>query len=153
MKKITIFIALFIFTFSGFSQSMDDEIQLFQSIYGKEKRDIVADFVELDENQKTDFWKLYNEYDIARKSLSRDKFAILRTYVNDYGDIQPEDAEIFMKKALPLRKKSDKLIDSYYNKIKKNSDPVVALQFYQIETYLADIIRVQLLEEIYTAKN
>ena len=73
-------------------------------------------------------------------------------YVNDYGDIQAQAAEIFMKKILPLRKDSDKLSDSYYKKIKKKTDPVVALQFYQIENYLADLIRLELLEEIYTTK-
>lgn len=73
-------------------------------------------------------------------------------YVNDYGDVNPQDAEIFMSKALPLRKNTDKLIDSYYKKIKKKTDPVVALQFYQIEQYLSDLIRLELLEEIYITK-
>ena len=48
--------------------------------------------------------------------------------------------------------KSDKLIDSYYKKVKTKTDPIVAMQFYQIENYLADVIRMELLEEIYTTK-
>jgi len=38
-------------------------------------------------------------------------------------------------------------------KIKKKTDAVVALQFYQIERYLLGIIQLELLEEIYATKN
>ncbi len=153
MKKITLLMLALFLTTTGIAQSIQDEIQFLQSIYGKEKRDIVADFVELSDIQKNDFWKLYNEYEIARKNLGKEKIVLLSDYVSGYGDINPEDAEIFMKKALPLRKKSNDLMDSYYKKIKKKTDPVAALQFYQIENYLADLIRIQLLEELYTSKN
>ncbi len=153
MKKITLLMLTLFISTVGLAQSLQDEVQLFQSIYGKEKRDIVSDFVELSDSQKNDFWKLYNEYEIVRKNLGKEKIALLYKYVDDYGDLNPEDAEIFMKKVLPLRKKTDNLIDSYYKKIKKKTDPVAALQFYQIENYLADLIRIQLLEEIYTTKN
>jgi len=57
-----------------------------------------------------------------------------------------------MKQVIPLRIKFDKLIDNYYKKIKTNLDPVVAMQFYQMENYLADSIKMELLEEIYTTK-
>ncbi len=152
MKKITLIITAFFFTFLGYSQSYQDEVQLIQSIYGMEKKEIVADFVELDANQKTDFWLLYDAYEIKRKALGKTKFTLIFDYVNDYGDVKPEDAEMFMNEVLPLRKKSDKLVDTYYKKIKKKTDPVVALQFYQIENYLSDLIRLELLEEIYSSK-
>jgi len=152
MKKITFIIVPFLFTSIGFSQSFQDEVQLVQSVYGMEKKEIVAEFVELDENQKTDFWLLYDEYEIKRKELGKTKFTLLFDYVNDYGNINPEDAEMFMNEVIPLRKKSDKLVDTYYKKIKKKTDPIVAMQFYQIENYLSDMIRLELLEEIYTTK-
>lgn len=152
MKKIALIILTFLFTSIGFSQSYQDEVQLVQSIYGMEKKEIVAEFVELDKNQKTDFWLLYDEYEIRRKELGKTKFKLLFDYVNDYGDVNPEDAEMFMNEVLPLRKKSNKLVDTYYKKIKNKIDPVVAMQFYQIENYLSDLIRLELLEEIYTTK-
>jgi hypothetical protein len=124
-----------------------------QSLYGLEKKEIIEEFIELNENQKNDFWILYNEYEIKRKELGKKKFNILLKYVDDYGEIKPQDAEMLMKEAIPLRKKSDQLVDNYYKKIKNKTDPVVALQFYQIENYLSDLIRLELLEEIYTTKN
>jgi len=57
-----------------------------------------------------------------------------------------------MKDAISLRKSSEKLIDSYYKKIKKKTDPVVAMQFYQIETYISNLIRSEILEELFVTK-
>ena len=135
-----------------FAQSNQDEIELMQSLYGMEKRDIVAEFIELSEVQEQEFWALYNEYENERKELGKKKFQLLQSYVDDYGQVKAEDADNFMKQAIPLRIKSDKLTDNYYKKIKTKTDPIVAMQFYQIENYLADAIKMELLEDIYTTK-
>ena len=76
----------------------------------------------------------------------------MTSYVNDYGEVKPENADNFMKQVIPLRIKSDKLVDNYYKKVKTKTDPIVAMQFYQIENYLSDAIKMELLEEIYTTK-
>ena len=153
MKKTLFLITTILFTTLSFSQADQDEVQLMQSLYGMEKKDIVAEFVELNESQKTTFWLLYDEYELKRKELGKQKFNLLFNYVNDYGEIKPQDADKFMKEVIPLRIKTDKLTDTYYKKIKAKTDPVVAMQFYQIENYLSDYIRLELLEEIYTTKN
>ena len=122
LKSIQLFLAAFLFTAIGIAQSYQEEVELFQSIYGKDKKEIVSLFVELDDSQKTNFWNLYDEYEMKRKELSKDKIAVIMNYVNDYGDVKAMDAEMFMSKVLPLRKKSDKLVDSYYGKIKKKTN-------------------------------
>ena len=76
----------------------------------------------------------------------------MQSFVDDYGQVKAEDADAFMKQAIPLRIKSDKLTDNYYKKVKSKTDPIVAMQFYQIENYLADAIKMELLEDIYTSK-
>ena len=123
-----------------------------QSLYGMEKRDIVAEFVELSDAQENEFWLLYDEYELKRQELGKERFTLLTRYVNEYGEVKPENADNFMKQVIPLRIKSDKLVDNYYKKIKSKTDPIVAMQFYQIENYLADAIKMELLEEIYTTK-
>ena len=133
-------------------QASQDELQLMQSLYGMEKRDIVSEFIELNDSQEQEFWLLYDEYEEKRKDIGKERFRLLTSYVDDYGEVKPQDADNFMKQAIPLRIKSDKLVDNYYNKIKNRTDPIVAMQFYQIENYLADVIRMELLEEIYTTK-
>ena len=151
-NKILSLVFMAFLSLSIFAQSNQDEIELMQSLYGMEKRDIVAEFVELSEVQEQEFWALYNDYENERKELGKKKFQLLQSYVDDYGQVKAEDADNFMKQAIPLRIKSDKLTDNYYKKIKTKTDPIVAMQFYQIENYLADAIKMELLEDIYTTK-
>lgn len=139
-------------SFNNIAQTNQDEVQLMQSLYGMEKRDIVAEFIELNESQEKEFWYLYDEYENKRQEIGKEKFRLLTSYVNDFGEVKPENADNFMKQVIPLRIKSDKLVDNYYKKIKSKTDPIVAMQFYQIENYLSDAIRMELLEEIYTTK-
>ncbi len=146
----TIFITCL--SFSNIAQTNQDEIQLMQSLYGMEKRDIVAEYVELNDSQEKDFWLLYDEYEVKRQEIGKERFRLLTSYVNDYGEVKPENADSFMKQVIPLRIKSDKLVDNYFKKIKASTDPIVAMQFYQIENYLSDAIRMELLEEIYITK-
>ena len=147
---------LVIFLFAGAwsinAQSNEDELQLMQSLYGMEKRDIVDEFVELSDVQSEEFWRLYDEYETKRKELGKRRFELVNKYVNEYGKVSPANADTFMKEAIQLRNKSNSLRDSYYKKIKSRTDPVVAMQFYQIERYLSDLIRIEILEEIYTTK-
>jgi len=53
-----------------------------------------------------------------------------------------------MKKVITLAKKQDKLIDSYYTKVKKVTSPITAMRFYQLEGYLLSAIRLEILDAI-----
>ena len=144
-------VALF-FVSIGYSQSYDDEVAIIQSIYGMEKKEFVSEFVEFTDEQSTEFWSIYDEYEVKRKEIGKKKFELIWNYVSDYGQIKAEDANMFMKEAIPLRKNGDQLIDKYYEKFKHKLDPVVAIQFYQIEVYISDMIRSELIEEIFITK-
>ena len=135
-----------------FAQSNQDEIELMQFLYGMEKRDIVTEFIELSEVQEQKFWTLYDASENHRNELGKKKLRLLQSYVDDYRQVKSEDADNFMKQVIPLRIKSGKLTDNYYKKIKTKTDPIVAMQFYQIENYLADAIKMELLEDTYTTK-
>ena len=149
MTKYLLTALLAIFFASNVSaQTNQDEVQLMQSLYGMEKRDIVAEFVELSDAQQKEFWLLYDEYELKRQEIGKERFNLLTRYVSEYGEVKPENADNFMKQVIPLRIKSD----NYYKKFKSKTDPFVAMKFYQIENYLADAIKMELLEEIYTTK-
>ncbi len=152
MKKLFSLIILILFVTTGYSQTYQDDLELIQSLYGMEKKEVIDEFVELSPDQEGAFWELYAEYETKRKDLGKKKYAVLWNYVNDYGTIRAEDAERIMDEILPLRIESDKLIRNYYKKVKSKTDAIVAMQFYQIENYLDVLIRTELLEELYISK-
>ena len=153
MKKISMLLIAIVCTMTSYSQSIQEEIEILQSVYGLDKKEITNNFLELSTEQEADFWVLYDQYETKRKAIGKEKFEILSQYVSDYGEISAEDAEVVMKKSIPLRKESYKLIDTYYKKIKKKTDPVVAMQFYQLESYLLNMVRMAMLENVFSTKN
>jgi hypothetical protein len=148
MKKyILISAALFLASFA-YTQSDKEEIDLIQAAFGKEKKAIVADFVQLSDIQKEPFWNLYDEYETKRKEYGRERIDLLKQYAEQYMTMTSEQADAWTKKVMELQVKTDKLIATYYEKVKGISDGVVATQFYQIENYILSMIRMQILQEV-----
>ncbi len=147
MKKILIAVALLISTL-GFAQSNKEDVDLIQSIYGKEKKAIVAGFIQLEGAQKDAFWKLYDEYEVERKELGKKRVAMLEKYAGNYSTMDDATTDAIMKEMTGLGVKTDKLIGTYYEKIKKGSTVKAAAQFVQIESYLLSAVRVKIFESI-----
>jgi hypothetical protein len=148
MKKyILITFALFLASFA-YTQSNKEEIDLVQAAFGMDKKTIVADFVQLSDTQKDAFWTLYDEYETKRKEYGRERIELLKQYAEQYMTMTSEQADAWTKKVMELQIKTDKLIATYYEKVKGISDGVVATQFYQIENYILSMIRMSILQEV-----
>lgn len=141
MKKL-----LFIFTallLAGFAnaQSNKEEIDYIQSVFGMEKKALVADFMNLDASKSDAFWKLYDEYETQRKELGKKRVDLMEQYANNYNGMSSEVADKWMADVITLSGSTDKLLVTYYKKIKKVTDPVTALKFYHVESYILNSIR------------
>lgn len=148
MKKLSfLIIAVFLIGMAN-AQSNSEQVDLIQSVFGMEKKAIVEEFVEVDPSQKDAFWKLYDEYEEKRKELGKRRIELLTQYVEGFENLNNESAESWTKEAISLTAKTDKLLVSYQKKISKATNPLVALQFYQVEQYILTGIRMSILEEL-----
>jgi len=148
MKRLTLFFAaLLTFVFVN-AQSNKEELDLMQAAFGMEKKAMVSEFVKVDPSQKDAFWKLYDEYETARKDLGKKRVDLLDKYAREFDKLTNESMDIMMKETIDLQKKTDALLISYTGKIKKVTNPVVAFQFYQVEGYILSGIRLSILEEL-----
>ena len=121
---------------------------MIQSVFGMEKKAIVADFIQLEGTQGDAFWKLYDEYETERKELGRRRIALLEKYAENYTSLDEATTAEILDEMMSLQTGTDKLIASYAKKIKKEVDVKTAAQFYQIEGYLVSKIRTEILENI-----
>jgi len=148
MKKLILILAGLMPALFAFAQSNTEEIDLVQSIYGIEKKAIVEEFVKPVEVNRVAFWEVYDQYEVERKALGRERLTLLEDFAEKYLSMTNEEADSWMKKVISLAKKQDKLIDSYYTKVKKATSPIVAMRFYQLEAYLLTAIRLEILDAI-----
>ena len=148
MKKYILFsVALFLASFV-FSQTNKSEVELIQAAIGMAKKDAVKEYVQVSDAQKDAFWLLYDEYETQRKELGKQRIDLLVQYSKEYRNMTNEQADAWIKKVIELQGKTDKLIVTYFKKIRKATDPIVATQFYQIENYILSIVRMKVLNEI-----
>jgi len=148
MKKITLFIALLVISTLTFAQTNKNEIDLMQAAVGMQKQDAVAQFVHPTDAQKDAFWKLYDEYEVARKLNGQKRIQLFEQYAAQYNTMTNEQAETWTNEVIKLQQSTDKLIVDYYGKIKKATSPIVATQFYQIENYILAALRAEILDQI-----
>jgi hypothetical protein len=119
-----------------------------QAVFGKEKKDMVALFIKLEGAQKDAFWLAYDEYEAKRKELGQKRIALLNKYATKYATLDDASTDGIVKEMIELQTQTDKLISTYYTKIKKGSGAKPAAQFYQIENYILSKLRSTIMENI-----
>jgi len=147
MKKGLISVIVIFFTIGAFAQTTN-EVDLIQAAFGIEKTEIVNNFVKPSAEQKEAFLKVYNEYEVKRKELGKTRIELLNKYAEQWENMTNEQADAWMKDVMALSIKQDKLIKTYYNKVKSVTNAKLATQFYQIEAYILTTIRYSILETI-----
>jgi hypothetical protein len=148
MKKFTLIFTALLFVGIANAQSNKEEIDLIQSVFGKEKKAMVSDFLQIQPDKSEAFWKMYDEYEVSRKELGVNRINMLEKYANNYKSMAPETADAMLKDLIKNATATDKLIVKYTDKVKKITDPVTAFKFYHIENYILTSIRTRILENI-----
>lgn len=147
MKKLfSIAIILIASITVSFAQVQQEEIDYYQSIFGMEKKIVVANFLELEETDA--FWAIYDEYEIARKELGQKRLNLIIKYAENYDNMTDEKADAVIKNSISLRKGTQDLVIKYYKRAKKVSGSKIAAQFYQIENYFITAIQAELYTDV-----
>jgi hypothetical protein len=140
--------AFFVLAMGGYAQQSQSEIELMQAVFGMEKAQVVMQFVKPGDEYMPQFEALYNEYEEKRKELGKQSFELLTKYADEWEGMTNEQANDLMEKILKLREEREKLITTYYRKIKKETTPIIAMQFYQVEVYILAVIQAKLYDSI-----
>ncbi|WP_066630595.1 hypothetical protein [Labilibacter marinus] len=145
MKKLFLAATLFLMSLTySVAQTSEAEIDFIQSIFGTEKKAFVQEFMKID--YADSFWTVYDEYEVKRKELGKQRYDLLNDYTENLGSITDEKADELMASILKLKKANDKLVLTYYKKVKKLKGTKVASKFYNAENYIASALRISILE-------
>jgi hypothetical protein len=150
MKQILVIAYILLTPIVLLSQDAQDELSMIKTLFGNDKDFIVMEFVKVEGANKVKFEKLYADFESSRKDLGQKKYSALNNYVKSYNSLSEADLDEIMREIIDLNATHDKLIASYYKKIKKYCGISVAAQFYQIEWYMLSQIRTSILENIPT---
>ena len=125
MKKSILLFSLLTFCLSVFSQTNLEEIELYQSLFGMEKKYIVSSFISLEGETADAFWGQYDEYESARKANGQKRLKLLSEYANSYLNMDDATSDAIVAESIKINKEKVKHISKYYKIIKKSQYPYV----------------------------
>jgi hypothetical protein len=145
MKRLTIFLVLFIFGI-GFAQTENFEtgyIDILKKDIQTEAKNLVGENIEMTEDQAKVFWPLYDEYAAEVLELSDERLNVIASYMLDYYDLSDEKAETLVNQALDIEQKRLDLKKKYIAKMNEVLPAKLVGKFFQIDSYIQTLITIQ----------
>jgi hypothetical protein len=148
MKKIILMAAFAIVSVGIKAQSTNDEIALVQSAYGIDKRQIVTQFMKFTEAENAAFWKEYDVYEAERKEIGKKRISNINDYAVNYDKLNDEKVKTLIHHSLEIQTDFAKLWKKAFDKMSKVISPIRTAQWLQVEMYLENSIRMEILNDI-----
>lgn len=148
MKKL---IYTFVFVFlSGiaFSQTANDYLEVQRAALKTEKKALVAEAMQLTEDESTVFWPLYNEYNEQKYKLNTKTYYLILKFAKKYETLTDEQAIELWKSNMKLKNEQSRLEASYFKKFQKILSGKKVLRYFQTESKIASLINFQMSLEI-----
>jgi len=144
MKKLILVAIIAVFAMASNAQSNTEEVDLIQSVYGMQKKDLIAKHMKIEAGQTDLFWQMYDEYEIARKEIGTQRVKNIEQYAEKYENLTGPDADALVKASMEVQKSFISLWEKTYKKMAKSISPVTAAQFIQAEMFFENMVRQEL---------
>lgn len=141
MKKVFALIAFLGCIQFATAQSLNDELSYIRNVFGKEKKDLVRQFMSLNDEESAKFWPIYEEYTAKQKSLADDRIATIADYAKQYSGLTNDQAKALAGRIMKNDMAVLKLQQKYFKKISKSLSPLKAVQFMQADQYIQTTIK------------
>jgi hypothetical protein len=142
MKKIFLtLIFSIIFSALALAQTEKEDITIAEAIFGKAKKTIIAEYMQIDENQKTEFWNLYNEYEDKSNVILLERLGLIKQFVESYNTLEDATASRLAEGLMNNTVKLDHLHHEYFGKFQKVIGGLKAATLYQIELYIQTAVQ------------
>ncbi len=146
MKSLILFL---LFSFSSILIAQDiSYLEYLRTDLRLQKREIIAETMELTVEQAQTFWPIYTEYETELDKLSGERLILIKDFAENYYSLTNKIANRLAVKKHELDTMRTNLIWKYYNKFKTELNPIDAAMFYQVESQLLMLIDVQVSGEV-----
>ena len=132
MKKgfaAVVVLAASLFMSDLFAQTTDDDIQIIQGAWGKQKRELVSIAMELSDADSVKFWPVYDKYEVARKKVGKERIKIIDEYVTSYEKLTAAQVDALVMRLFKNDAAYATLMQQYYALVKKTMGAMQAAKF------------------------
>lgn len=133
---------------SNGQDSYKEDLAIIQTIFGKEKSELVKQYMAVPTEQDAAFWDVYDKYEEARKALGTQKAALIKEYADSYTSLDDKKASELMAKKLKISDEYNKMQKKYFDAFSKVVGGRQAVKLMQLEDYLENNIRLFIQDNI-----
>ena len=149
MKKIIIGLFTILFaTNVAYSQSDNADIDIVQALFGRSKRLIIDEHIQLDDKEKKSFWRIYDQYEEKRKGIEREGFLLLKEYADKYQTLDDAEAHKLIVNFMKSMDGYNTLHKVYFKKMEKSIGSLKAATFIQLETFIQTTLQANLQSQV-----
>jgi len=142
-------ILFLLFSFSSILIAQDiSYLEYLRTDLRVQKREIIAETMELTVEQSEIFWPIYTEYETELNKISGERLELVKDYAENYYNLTNKVADRLAGKKHELDTKRNNLLWKYYNRFKSELNPIDAAMYYQVESQLLMLIDVQVAGEV-----
>lgn len=137
--------------FSGFismAQDFKDELEVIQSVWGKNKKALTQDFLQLSPEQAAAFGPIYDGYLEARKKITQVRGEAMQTFAAKNAQLDDATSKDMVTKLMKNNSNLASLQSKTFKKLSKALSPAKAAQWWQLESYIDAEIRAAILGEL-----
>ena len=124
----------------------DDFIDLLRKDVRSQKKQIIAENMELSDAEAEKFWPVYNQYAAELSSIYDRKIALLKNYTSSYDSMTGEQAENYIRQRAEVEQSIMQLRLKYMPAFRKVLSGRETALFYQIDWRVGLAIDVQLIQ-------
>jgi uncharacterized protein YutD len=148
MKRLVLSVFVLVFALNGFSQAGDLDSKFANYMVETERRTIFMENMNFNAADSKLFWEVYDAYEAELGQLRTRYLENLKKYAEMYGDMNNEQASIWMKEEFNIDADHLKLRKKYYKKMDKELGAKVATRFIQIDQIISMAISLSVLDQI-----
>jgi Spy/CpxP family protein refolding chaperone len=126
--------------------SPDDFVDLLRKDIRSQKKQIIAENMELSDAEAEKFWPVYDPYATELSKIYDAKIALLKDYADNYSNVTGEQAENYIRKRAEVEQSIMQLRLKYMPAFRKVLSGRETALFYQLDWRLGLAIDVQLIQ-------
>jgi hypothetical protein len=126
----------------------DQDIDLMRHDLRTKKRNIIAENLPLSEAEAEKFWPIYEHYTNDLKQINEEKYDLVKTYAQSWGNISNHDALIYIRRSLEIDQEVQALRSKYVPVVSQVLTGKGTATFFQLDRHIGMMLDIQLASQL-----
>ena len=129
-------------------EEIDQYIELARMDVRQQRAEIVGESMRLSAAEASNFWPIYEEYQVAYTALGDTKLQLINDYADVFFTMTNSAADGLVERLFQLTDDEQALLREYHGKVSSAVGGAVAARFVQVERRISTLLDLQLAAEI-----